>query len=90
MSSVPNHSIVFFPYHDHSLCCGLTGIVSFKNKKTTDDRIDVGVLNPMLKKLEDHTVQNCRQNDLCFESHYLGGKDHVEALFEGGSFVKIQ
>ncbi|MDH3566132.1 MAG: glutamine--fructose-6-phosphate aminotransferase, partial [Desulfobacteraceae bacterium] len=82
LAGVKDRAIVFFPYHDNRLCCGLTGIVAFKHKKTTDDRIDVGVLNPMLKKLEDHKVQNCRQDDLCFESHYLGGKDHVEALFK--------
>ncbi|MBW1747011.1 MAG: hypothetical protein JRJ34_00880, partial [Deltaproteobacteria bacterium] len=81
LAGVRDRAIVFFPYHGNRLSCGLTGIVAFKHKKTTDDRMDVAVLNPMLKKLEDHRLQNCKQNDLCFESHYLGGKDHVEELF---------
>jgi glucosamine--fructose-6-phosphate aminotransferase (isomerizing) len=81
LAGVQDRAIVFFPYHGNRLSCGLTGIVAFKHKKTTDDRMDVAVLNPMLKKLEDHRLQNCKQNDLCFESHYLGGKDHVEELF---------
>ena len=82
LAGIQDRAVVFFPYHGNRLSCGLTGIVAFKHKKTTDDRMDVAVLNPMLKKLEDHRLQNCKQNDLCFESHYLGGKDHVEELFK--------
>ena len=82
LADVRERSVVFFPYHENRFSCGLTGIVAFKHKKTTNGRVDVAVLNQMLKKLEDHKVQNCRQNDLCFESHYLGGKDHVEALLK--------
>ncbi|MDH4206969.1 MAG: hypothetical protein OEV45_15725, partial [Desulfobacteraceae bacterium] len=47
MSSVPNHSFVFFPCHEHILCCGITGIVSFKNKKEAVDHADLAVLNGM-------------------------------------------
>ena len=52
MTSVPNHSIVFFPCHERILCCGITGIVSFKNKKEADDHADLPFLNGMLEKLE--------------------------------------
>ncbi len=87
-AGVQDRGIVFFPYHENRLCCGLTGIVAFKHKKTTDDRVDVAVLNHMLKKLEDHKVQNCRQNGLDFESHYLGGKVHVDALMKAVRSLK--
>lgn len=82
MSSVPNHSIVFFPYHEHILCCGITGIVSFKNKKEADDQADLAVLNGMLEKLEVCRFENCKQNNLCFKDHYLGGKGHVDSLLQ--------
>ncbi|MDH3722035.1 MAG: hypothetical protein OER74_11105, partial [Desulfobacteraceae bacterium] len=88
MSGVPNHSIVFFPCHDHILCCGITGIVSFKNKKESDDHADLVVLNGMLEKLEVHQFENCKQNNLCFKDHYLGGKGHVDSLLQAVRTLK--
>ena len=89
LAGVRERAIVFFPYRENRLSCGLTGIVAFKQKKTSDDRVDVAVLNQMLQKIEDHRVQICRQNDLCFESHYLGGKDHVKALLKEVRRLKL-
>ncbi len=80
MYSVPNRSIVFFPCRDNTLCCGLTGIVSFKNKKKTGNRVNVADLNDLLKKVEARRFQNCRQTELCFKDNYLGGQGDVDAL----------
>jgi hypothetical protein len=82
MFNVPNHSVVFFPCHEHILSCGITGIVSFKDKKEADDHADLAVLNGMLEKLEVRRFENCKQNDLCFKDHYLGGKGHVDSLLQ--------
>jgi glucosamine--fructose-6-phosphate aminotransferase (isomerizing) len=82
MFSVPNHSIVFFPCHEHILCCGITGIVSFKNKKEADDPVNLAVLNNMIKNLEVRRFENCKQDNLCLKDHYLGGRGHVDALLQ--------
>jgi len=88
MSSAPHHSIVFFPCHEHVLCCGITGIVSFKNKKEAVDHADIDVLNGMVEKLESRLFQDCKNNNLCFNDHYLGGKGHVDALFQAVRTLK--
>jgi glucosamine--fructose-6-phosphate aminotransferase (isomerizing) len=88
MSGVPNHSIVLFPCHENILCCGITGIVSFKNKKASDDHADLAVLNGMLEKLEVHRFENCKQNNLCLKDHYLGGKGHVDSLLQAVRTLK--
>lgn len=88
MSSVPYHSIVFFPCHEHILCCGITGIVSFKNKKERDDHTDLAVLNLMFERIEGHRFQDCKQNNLGFKDHYLGGKGHVDSLYQAVRTLK--
>ena len=57
MSGVPDGSMVFFPCRDNVLCCGLTGIVSFKKKNKTDSRIDITSLKDMLKKVKIFAIQ---------------------------------
>ena len=88
ISSVPNHSLIFFPCHEHILCCGITGIVSFKNKKEADDHTDPVVLNGMVEKLEVRRFKNCKQDNLCLKDYYLGGKGHVDSLFQAVRTLK--
>ncbi|MGD8982057.1 MAG: glutamine--fructose-6-phosphate aminotransferase, partial [Desulfobacterales bacterium] len=88
MTSVPNHSVVFFPCHENILCCGITGIVSFKNKKSAGDHTDLAVLNGMLEKLEVCRFENCKQNNLCLKDHYLGGRGHVDSLLQAVRTLK--
>jgi glucosamine--fructose-6-phosphate aminotransferase (isomerizing) len=82
MSGVPNHSIVFFPCHENIFCCGITGIVSFKNKKEADDHSNLAVINSMLEELDDRRFENCKQRNLGLKDHYLGGKEHVDSLLQ--------
>jgi glucosamine--fructose-6-phosphate aminotransferase (isomerizing) len=88
MSGVPNHSIVFFPCRENILCCGITGIVSFKNKKVADDPANLDVLSGILDKLEVRRFENCKQNNLCLKDHYLGGKGHVDSLLQAVRTLK--
>jgi glutamine---fructose-6-phosphate transaminase (isomerizing) len=80
MDAVPSRSIVFFPYRENILSCGITGIVSFKNQKPADDPAGLAVLNDMIDKLEGCLFGNCKQDDLRFKDHYLGGGEHVDSL----------
>ncbi|MBW1694733.1 MAG: hypothetical protein JRJ41_11390 [Deltaproteobacteria bacterium] len=89
IASVPEHSIVLFPYHDRQFCCGIAGIVSFKKKKKSEKPIDVMVLIDMLKKIEGRCFTDCKQNNLGFEDHYLGGKELVETFFQEVKSTKI-
>jgi len=96
LSRVPDRAIVFFPCRDNTLCCGLTGIVSFNNKKETDGRVDVAVLIDLLKNMEAQRFHDCRKNESCFKDHYLGGQGDVDGLLravhslkESESFYRI-
>ncbi|MBW2320148.1 MAG: hypothetical protein JRF31_04715 [Deltaproteobacteria bacterium] len=82
MADLPDGSIIFLPYQDNMLCCGLAGIVSFKKKNKTDDRIDINSLKDMFTKIQDLCYENCRQNGLSLEDHYLGGEKQIAALFQ--------
>ena len=82
MADLPEGSMVFFPCRDNLLCCGLTGIVSFKQKNKTDQCIDIGSLKDMLIKIQELCFANCRKNDLNLEDHYLGGQQQVHAFLQ--------
>ncbi len=90
LSSVPDRSIVFFPCCENILCCGLAGIVSYKNKKKTVGPVDVRSLNNMVEIIEKHRFTDCKQDDLCFKNHYLGGKKIVETLFKAVRTLKCK
>jgi glucosamine--fructose-6-phosphate aminotransferase (isomerizing) len=81
-ADVTDGSMVFFPCQDNILCCGLTGIVSFKKKNKTHDRIDINSFKDMLIKIQDLCYANCRQNDLNLENHYLGGENQIDAFLQ--------
>ena len=68
--------------------CGITGIVSFKNKKVADDHANLDVLNGMLEKLEVRRFENCKQNNLSIKDHYLGGKEQVDSLLQAARTLK--
>jgi glucosamine--fructose-6-phosphate aminotransferase (isomerizing) len=85
---VTDGSIVFFPCQDNILCCGLTGIVSFKKKNKTDSRIDINSLKDILIKIQDFCYASCRQNELNLEDHYLGGEKQIEALSQNVQDLK--
>ena len=73
-SDVTDGSIVFFPCRDNILCCGLTGIVSFKKKNTQQNHIDINTLKDMFKNIQDLCYANCSRDDLNLVDYYLGGE----------------
>ncbi|MGD9106136.1 MAG: SIS domain-containing protein, partial [Desulfobacterales bacterium] len=82
IAGLPDGSMVFFPCRDNLLCCGLTGIVAFKQKNKADQTIDIESLKNMLIKIKELCYANCRQNDLNIEDHYLGGQTQIEAFLQ--------
>jgi glucosamine--fructose-6-phosphate aminotransferase (isomerizing) len=80
-SSTADHSIIFFPYSENMLNCGLAGIVSFKGKDGPDRSVDIRYLSSKAEKIGQFSYKACQQNDLPFDSHYLGGKELIDSAF---------
>jgi len=78
--SIPEGSIVFFPYRANTLNCGLAGIVALKLKETSQDTIHIGMLDEMIGKTTSRRFDLCRQNSLSLPEHYFGGEDHMAKL----------
>ena len=90
LSGVPNRSIIFFPYRENLLGCGLTGIVSYKNKKQADDQVSVGSLKEIFKAIEAHQFIICKNNKMNFDNCYLGGKTLIESLLQSVRALKSE
>ncbi|MBW2513248.1 MAG: SIS domain-containing protein [Deltaproteobacteria bacterium] len=81
-STVPQGSLVFFPYLPNTLSCGLTGIVSVKSKQTSDFRIDIPGLKDRIRSLEQKTIHQCSREELTGKIGYLGGESLLKSLYE--------
>jgi len=77
---VPNHSIVFFPCRQTLVSCGLAGIVALKNRKPSEEKIDIDSLEFQVETIEGNGFGNCHENGLSLKTEYLGGREHVRSL----------
>ena len=86
LASVPNGSVIFFPCASSFLCCGLSGVVSFKPGRTaTSDRpadLPRDGLMHALQAVESGAYSTCKKSALSIPDHYLGGGDVVLSLFK--------
>ncbi len=84
-AAVPNGAVIFFPCISNFLCCGLSGIVSFKLGKTdpSDLAADLPVdgLRNTLLAVESGGYSTCKISALSITDHYLGGDAAVLSLF---------
>jgi glucosamine--fructose-6-phosphate aminotransferase (isomerizing) len=87
-SSVPENSIIFFPYAETILKCGLAGIVSFKGKENADRSVEIASLDGMAEKIDQFSYTACQKNDYSFESHYLGGNDLIDSFLKSVRALK--
>ncbi|MBF0099691.1 MAG: SIS domain-containing protein [Desulfobacterales bacterium] len=83
ISSVPDGSLIFFPYNSCQCACGISAILSIKKTKKSCDVSSV--LNTVFS-LSHHTAQyrydECDQQDLDVSDNYLGGCDTLAKLYE--------
>jgi len=79
---VPNRSIVLFPYYTDRFFCGLSGILSIKDKKPTSKSIDTNSLFDIALKLENNDFTTCMKNHLDLDTSYLGGRQLIETFFQ--------
>jgi len=87
-SSVPEKSIIFFPYTETMLNCGLAGIVSFKGKEKPDRSVDIAFLDGMADKIDQFSYTACQKNDYSFDGHYLGGNDFIDSFLKSVRTLK--
>ncbi|HUT44016.1 MAG TPA: SIS domain-containing protein, partial [Desulfobacterales bacterium] len=87
-SSAVENSIIFFPYRETMLNCGLAGIVSFKGKDKADRSVDIANLDGMFEKIDRFSYTACQKNDYSFDSHYLGGNDLIDSFLKSVRTLK--
>ncbi len=88
MARVPNGAIVFFPYHEDLLCCGLVGIVSIKNKNKSSDPVPTASLESKVKTIETRGYMDCQKNHLSMDKHYLGGEALIRSMLQSVQAMK--
>ena len=83
IAHLPPGAIVFFPARENTFCCGIAAIVSYKLKKSRPPRSDTAVLEHMVAQLAQSGYETCSKvNDTDIDDHYLGGKSHIESLWQ--------
>jgi len=80
MDRVPNGSIVFFPCRQTVFCCGIAGIVAFKNKPKEHHNFDFEPFKEMIRQIEAWGNQSCQQAGK-WNDCYLGGSETIDALW---------
>ncbi|NNL41344.1 MAG: SIS domain-containing protein [Desulfobacterales bacterium] len=87
-SSVAENSIIFFPYTENLMNCGLSGIVAFNGKNRADRSADMASLDGMAEKIDQFSFTACQENDYSFAGHYLGGNDLIDSVFNSVKALK--
>ena len=77
---IPEGSIVFFPCRQTMLCCGIAGIVAFKNIPEEHHNFSFEPLEEMARQIEASGYQSCQQSD-SWSDVYLGGSKKIDALW---------
>ena len=76
LETVPEGSVVLFPYDPSVVSCGITGILAFKRRSAqTVDLSDVQELWRKVERVSEYTWERLEQKRLKQKDHYLGGKE---------------
>jgi len=82
-ANVRGDSIIFFPYCENTLSCGIAGIVSIKNKEENAATIDPAYFNNIISKIEACRYPDCREKDRNIDRiNYLGGKELIDSFYQ--------
>lgn len=82
ITRVPDNSIVFFPYSQHILFCGLAGIIAYKSSNDKNTDFDIPSLNDTIRKIQKNNHKKCILKDLSLHSDYLGGQELIKSLLK--------
>ena len=75
------NSLILFPYHPATLCCGICALVAFKGQKTSDSR-DIYPMADTVSKMMESTFEKLSAKNKSINDHYLGGHAPLDTLFE--------
>ena len=91
IAGLPPNAIVFFPYQENTLCCGIAAIVSYKFKQPTGRPVETARLEDMLSKIERSGCDACQKNGFDdVDNSYLGGRSHVDSLWQAVQNLKCE
>ncbi len=88
LNHVPDSSVVIFPCRPSLLCCGLSGIVSFKRSGKTSAAHQLELLTEMAASVMSSGYATCRRNQLPLNLHYMGGEAALQALLDQSQRLK--
>jgi glucosamine--fructose-6-phosphate aminotransferase (isomerizing) len=89
LNGVPPGAIVFFPYRQNILFCGIAALVSYKRKNKTNDLPNTASLDDMIMKIERLGCEACKDNDYtAIDDHYLGGNIIIDSLWQAVQSLK--
>jgi glucosamine--fructose-6-phosphate aminotransferase (isomerizing) len=80
MENVPENTIVLFPCRNTMVCCGIAGIVGFKQKSVEDRGFDASNIESLIDEVDSFGYTRCRDHELFIADHYLGGDSSVQSL----------
>ena len=84
---LPDGSIVFFPCRQTTLCCGIAGIVAFKNKPKELHNFKFESLEEIARQIEAAGYQSCQQTGK-WNDCYLSGSEKIDALWRRVQVLK--
>ncbi len=80
LGTVPEGSVVLFPYDPAVLNCGITGFLTFKRQSAQTVDSPVQDLEHKVDSLSEYTWERLEQKKLEQIKHYLGGKELLREI----------
>ncbi|MBW1795515.1 MAG: SIS domain-containing protein [Deltaproteobacteria bacterium] len=80
LKTVPEGSLILFPYDPSVFNCGITGILAFKRRSAQTVDLPVQELERKVESLSEYTWERLEQNRLEQKEHYLRGKELLKDI----------
>ena len=80
---LPAGSIVFFPYRQTVLNCGIAALVSFKTRSRNQAEPQTESLAELVDRIQEQVIDNCEVDDESgIADRYLGGASRTDRLWQ--------
>ena len=88
---LPAGSLVFFPYRETVLNCGIAALVSYKERKAGHLQKPSVFLDELVSQLEDLNFDSCKAaGDAGIADRYLGGDGRIDTLWNAVQELKTE
>ncbi|KPA10873.1 glutamine--fructose-6-phosphate aminotransferase [Candidatus Magnetomorum sp. HK-1] len=90
LKSVPEGSLILFPYDPNHLSCGLTGLLAFKKKQSRTFAVEALIeeMETICKNIVQQKFSNIIDQSGEFDKDYLGGNKRIQALWNAARQFK--